>query len=134
MLSAAGYLHTPLYEGFNHVEMGVQRCRVMMNIPQHSLNPHWPAIFTQVTGHRLLDCWERAATTAVTTFCEQHPLEVVLTQFGLFPAVDEADPLWLEMMNTSHILAALDPAGTVRTTTRCLNALYCLQLSTTVML
>ena len=91
MLSTAGYPHPPLYEGFNFIEMGVQRCTVMMTISQHPLNPQLPAIFTQVTGHRLLDCWEQAATAALTIFCEQHPLEVVLTLFGLFPAVDEAD-------------------------------------------
>jgi len=58
---------------------------------------------------------------------------VVLTPFGLFPTVDEADPLGLERMNTSHILAALDPAldpaGIVRTTARCLNLLYHLQVA-----
>ena len=52
----------------------------------------------------------------------------MLTPFGLFPAVDEADPLWLDRMTTSHILAALDPAGTVHTTARCMNALYRLQV------
>ena len=46
ILSAAGYPHPPLYEGFNFIEMGVQRYTVMMTIPQHPLNPHWPAIFT----------------------------------------------------------------------------------------
>ena len=129
MLSAAGYPHPPLYEGFNFIEMGVQRCTVMMTIPLHPLNPQWPTIFTQIIGHRLLDYWERAATAALTTFYEQHPLEVVLTAFELFPAVDEAYPLWLDRMNTSHILAALDPAGTVRTTARCMNALYRLQVA-----
>ena len=94
MLSAAGYPNLPLYGGFDFVEMGVCHSRVVMMILQHPLNPEWPAIDTQVTGHRLLDCWELAATTALTTFCEQHTLEVVLTPFGLFPAVDEADPLW----------------------------------------
>ena len=32
-------------------------------------------------------------------------------------------------MNSSHILAALDPVGTVRTTARCMNALYLLQVA-----
>ena len=129
MLSTAGYPHPPLYGGFNFMEMGVRRCTVMMTIPQHPLNPQWPAIFTQVIGHRLLDCWDRAATAALTTFCEQHPLEVVLTLFVLFPAVVEADPLWLDRMNSSHLLAALDPVGIVRTIARCTNALYHLQVA-----
>ena len=46
ILSTAGYPHPLLYEGFNFIEMGVQRYTVMMTIPQHPLNPHWPAIFT----------------------------------------------------------------------------------------
>jgi hypothetical protein len=94
MLSTPGYQEPPLYDGFEFVEAGVRRCLVVMTIPQHPLNPQWPPIITQVTGHSLLDSWELAATTALTTFCDQHPLEVVLTPFGLFPPVDEADPLW----------------------------------------
>jgi len=127
LLHSVGYLHPPLYEGVDVVEMGVHRCTVTMTIPQHPFH-QWPAIATQVTGHRLLDCWERAATTALTTFCEQHPLEVVLTPFGLFPAVDKADPLWQDRMSTSHFLATLDPVGTVCILSRCMNALYHLQV------
>ena len=62
---------------------------------------------TQVIGHRLIDSWEVAAIKALTTFCEQHPLEVVLTPFGIFLAVNENDPLWQNMMDHSDILQAL---------------------------
>ena len=128
LLSVAGYPNPPTYEGFEFEESGVRRCTVVMTIPQHPLNPQWLLIVTQVTGHRLLDSWELAATCALTTFCDQHPLEVVMTPFGLFPVVDEADPLWLDRMNTSHVLAALDTVGTVRVTAQCLNAQYRLQV------
>ena len=73
MLSTAGYQEPPLYDGFEFVEAGVRRCLVVMTIPQHPLNPQWLPIVTQVIGHRLLDSWELAATTALTTFCDQHP-------------------------------------------------------------
>ena len=49
-------------------------------------------------GHRLLDIWETTAMRALITFCSQHPLEVLLSAFGLFPAHDPADPLWLDRM------------------------------------
>ena len=107
LLSAAGYPNPPLYEGYDFVETGVRRCSVTMNILQHPLNPGWPAIVTQVIGHRLIDSWEVAAIKALTTFCEQHPLEVVLTPFGIFLAVNENDPLWQNMIDHSDILQAL---------------------------
>ena len=64
---------------------------------------------------------------ALTTFCEQHPLEVVLTPFGLFPAVNENNPLWQNRMDHLGIVVGLDAVGTVRSSTRCMNALYRLQ-------
>jgi hypothetical protein len=35
---------------------------------------------------------------ALTIFCEQHPLEVILAPVGLFLAVNESDPLWLDRL------------------------------------
>jgi hypothetical protein len=61
---------------------------------------------------------------ALTTFCEQHPLEVVLTPFGLFSAVNENDPLWQNMMDHSDIFAGLDAASAIRTSARCMNWEY----------
>jgi hypothetical protein len=58
--------------------------------------PAWLAIETEVVGHRLIDSWEAAAMKALTTFCAQHPLEVIVAPAGLFPAVSESDPLWLD--------------------------------------
>ena len=65
--------------------------------------------------------------TALTSFCEQHPLEVVLTPFGLFPTVSESDLLWRDRMDSSDLLVGLDAMGTIRMTARCMNALYRLQ-------
>ena len=56
LLSVARYPNLLIYEGFEFVEMGVRRYSVVMTIPQHPLNPQWPPIVTQVTGHSLLDC------------------------------------------------------------------------------
>jgi hypothetical protein len=61
-----------------------------MTIPQHPLNPAWLAIEIKVVGYCLIDSWEAAAMKALTTFCEQHPLEVILAPARLFLAVSES--------------------------------------------
>ena len=126
LLSAAGYPQPPLYEGHNFVESGVRRCSVTMVIPQHPLNG-WEPIMTQVIGHCLLDTWETTAMRAMIAFCSQHPLEVVLSAFGLFPAHDPADPLWFDKMANLDTVATLNPVEALRTTALCLDALYHLQ-------
>jgi hypothetical protein len=98
VLSAAGYLNPPLYVGQQFMETGVRRCRVRITISQHPLNPTWLAIETEVVGHHLIDLWEAAAMKAITTFCEQHPLEVILAPARLFPAVSESNPVWLDRL------------------------------------
>jgi len=124
----AGYPQPPLYEGHDFVESGVRRCSVTMVIPQHPLNG-WEPIVTQVIGHRLLDTSETTAMRAMIAFCSQHPLEVVLSAFGLFPAHDPADPLWRDRMANVAMVATLDPVGAFRMTALCLDALYHLQIS-----
>ena len=125
LLSAAGYLQPPVYDGHEFVEDGVRRCSVTMVIPQHPLNG-WEPIVTQMVGHYLLDTWELTAMRAMTTFCSSHPLEVVLTAFGLFPAPDPTDPLWLDRMAHVDVVATLDPVGALWTTAMCLDGLYIL--------
>ena len=66
---------------------------------------------TQVIGHRLLDTWELTAMRAMSTFYSQHPLDIVLSSFGLFPAHDPADPLWLDRMANVDTVATLNPVG-----------------------
>ena len=126
LLSAAGYPQPPLYDGHDFVESRVHRCSVTMVIPQHPLHG-WEPIVTQLIGHRLLDTWELTAMRAMSTFCSQHPLEVVLSAFGLFPAHDPTDPLWLDRMANVDTVATLDPVGALRTTALCLDDLYYLQ-------
>ena len=99
---------------------------MMMVIPQHPLNG-WEPIVTQVIGHHLLDTWETTAMRAMITFCSQHPLEVVLSAFELFPVHDPADPLWRDRMANVATVATLDPIGALRTTALCLDDLYYLQ-------
>jgi hypothetical protein len=95
-----------------------------MTIPQHPLNPAWLANETKVVGHRLIDSWEAAAMKALTTFCEQHPLEVILAPAGLFPEVSESDPLWLDRFAHLGHLADQIPIKTILFSARCMNALY----------
>jgi len=123
LLSAAGYLQPPIYDGHEFVEDGVRRCSVTMVIPQHPLNG-WEPIVTQMVGHYLLSTWELTAMRAMTTFCSSHPLEVVLTAFGLFPAIDPTDPLWLDRMAHVDVVATLDPVGALWTTAMCLDGFY----------
>jgi hypothetical protein len=127
VLSAARYPNPPLYVGQEIMETGVRRCRVRMTILQHPLNPAWLAIETEVVGHHLIDLWEVAAIKALTTFCEQHPLEVILAPAGLFSAVSESDPLWLDRLAYLGHLADQIPVETIVFLVRCMNALYCLQ-------
>jgi hypothetical protein len=84
VLSTAGYPNPPLYVGQEFMAMGIRRCHVHMTIPEHPLNPTWLAIETEVAGHHLIDSWEAAAMNALTTFCEQHPLEVILCNTLIF--------------------------------------------------
>jgi hypothetical protein len=95
-----------------------------MTIPQHPLNPAWLAIEIKVVGYCLIDSWEAAAMKALTTFCEQHPLEVILAPAGLFPAVSESDPLWLDRSAHLGHLAALISVDTIVFSVWCMNALY----------
>lgn len=127
VLSASGYPHPPLYVGQEFEETGVLQCRVNMTIPQHPFHPEWPAIEIEAIGHRLLDTWETAALKALTTFCEQHPFEITAAPAGLFPAVHENDPLWLNRVMHLELWAGLIPIETIAFLVRCLNALYRLQ-------
>jgi hypothetical protein len=79
---------------------------------------------TQVIGLHLLDTWETTAMRALITFCSQHPLEVLLSAFGLFPAHDPVEPLWRDRMANVAIVPAIDHVGALRTTAECLSALY----------
>jgi hypothetical protein len=98
-----------------------------MTIPQHPLNPTWLAIETEVVRHRLIDSWEAAAMKALTTFCEQHPLEVILALAGLFSVVSESDRLWLDRLaHLGHLVDQI-PIETIVFSIRCMNALYRLQ-------
>ena len=94
-----------------------------MVIPQHPLNG-WEPIVTQMVGHHLLETWELTAMRALTTFCSLHPLEVVLTPYGLFLAHDPADPIWLDRMAHMDPVVTLDPFGALWTTALFLDGLY----------
>jgi hypothetical protein len=63
---------------------------------------------------------------ALTTFCEQHPVEVTLAPIGLFPAVQDDDPMWLDRLQHMDYLADTHAQETILTSVQCMNALYCL--------
>jgi hypothetical protein len=61
---------------------------------------------------------------AHTTFCVQHPLEVILAPAGLFLVVNESDPLWLDRLaHLGHLVDQI-PIETIVFSVRCMNALY----------
>jgi hypothetical protein len=85
-----------------------------MTITQHPLNPAWLAIEKEVVGHLLIDSWEAAAMKALTTFYEQHPLDVILAPAGLFPPVSESDALWLDRFaHLGHLVSDPGPRDCV---------------------
>jgi hypothetical protein len=87
----------------------------------------WPVLEIEAMGHHLADTWETAAMKALTTFCEQHPVEVTLAPIGLFPAVQDDDPMWLDRVQHIDYLADFHTQETVLTSVWCMNALYHLQ-------
>jgi hypothetical protein len=58
-----------------------------------------------------------------STFCEQHPLEVILAPAGLFLAVSESDPLWLDRLAHLDHLVDQSPVETILFSAWCMNAL-----------
>jgi hypothetical protein len=57
-------------------EEGVDRCRVIMTIPQHPFCSQWQPIEVDVVGYCLVDTIETAAFEAIYLFCNQHPMDV----------------------------------------------------------
>jgi hypothetical protein len=52
---------------------------------------------------------ESAALKLLADFCEHRPLEVTLSLFGLFPAVDPHDPTWCDRVDHIEELTLLIP-------------------------
>jgi hypothetical protein len=106
--------------------MGVTRCQVHMTLLPPPAHPECPVLEIKAMGRRLADTWETASVRALTTFCEQHPVEVTLAPIGLFPAVQDDDPMWLDRVRHMDYLADFHAQETILTSVRCMNALYCL--------
>jgi 2'-5' RNA ligase len=126
-MSAAGYPSPPRYVGREFMEMGVTRSQVHMTLLPPPAHPECPALRIKAMGRRLTDTWETAAMRALTTFCEQHPVEVTLAPIGLFPAVKDDDPMWLDRVQHIDYLADFHAQETILTSVQCMNALYHLQ-------
>ena len=98
-----------------------------MTIPQHPFRGHWQPIKIEAFGYCFANTIEAAALEAITTFCEQHPNEVVEYPISLFPATDYQDPEWtFRVEHCAHLLG--DSAGDmVRIMVRFMNAQLRLQ-------
>jgi hypothetical protein len=107
--------------------MGVTRRQVHMTLVPPPAHPECPALEIEAMGHCFADTWETAAMRALTTFCEPHPMEVTLAPIGLFPAVQDDDPMWLDRMQHMDYLADFRNQESTLTSVRCMNALYRLQ-------
>lgn len=123
-LSAAGYVESPFYVGREFEELGVPRCQVQITVPPHPLHPEWPILNLEVIGHRLADTWESAALKTLTTFCSQHPVEIVMDPIGLFPLEQADDPMWVDHIQHAEVLGFIWPKEVIHTTTRCMTALF----------
>jgi hypothetical protein len=64
----------------------------------------------------------------LTDFYDHNPIVVVLSPFGLFPAVSPHDPAWLDHMDhLRELLALAEPLDVMETLARCLNVVLTLQ-------
>jgi hypothetical protein len=71
---------------------------------------------------------ESAALRVLTDFCDHNPTVVVLSPFGLFPAVSPHDPVWLDRMDhLRELLLLAEPLDVTQTLARCLNVVFTLQ-------
>ena len=127
-LSTSGYPTPPLYEVLEFVDLGVPRCRVTVTVPPHPDHPDWADLSSVFFGLRGQESIESAALRVLTDFCDHNPTEVVLSPFGLFPAVDPQNLTWQDHVDhLEELLLLATPLDIMQTLTRCLDALYTLQ-------
>jgi hypothetical protein len=71
-----------------------------------------------------VDAFDAAALKAITTFCEQHPIEVTVYPIGLFPAVFAHDAEWIFITtHLGHLVGDL-AEETLKAMIRYMNAQY----------
>jgi hypothetical protein len=63
----------------------------------------------------------------LTTFCDYHPLEMVMHPLGLFPAKKRDDPMWCNQVSHVKDVWAMHPDQVGRITVQRMSALYRLQ-------
>jgi hypothetical protein len=74
-----------------------------------------------------VNAFEAAALKAITTFCEQHPIEVTTYPIGLFPAVFVHDAEWIfRTTYLGHLVGDL-AEETLKAVIWYMNAQYCFQ-------
>jgi hypothetical protein len=127
-LGAAGNTTPPTYEVSVFERLGVPRCRVIVTVlphPDHADQFDLRFLYWGFITHETL---ESTALRVLTDFCDHNPTVVVLSLFGLFPAVSPRDPAWLDRMD--HLLELLllaELLDVTQTLARCLNVIFTLQ-------
>jgi hypothetical protein len=116
--STAGYPIPPRYVGREFMEMGVTRCQVHMTLLPLPAHPECLILEIKPMGHRLANTWDTATMRALTTFCEQHPVEVTLAPIVLFPVVQDDEPMWLDRVQHMDYLVDFHTQETILTSVR----------------
>jgi hypothetical protein len=103
------------------------RCRVWLTLEAHPLQLCWHSLDSKTIGFRSDDTTEAAAMKTLTTFCDYHPLEMVMHPLGLFPAKKRDDPMWCNQVSHVKDVWAMHPDQVGRITVQRMSALYRLQ-------
>jgi hypothetical protein len=127
VLCSAGYPTPPLYTMQLYEEHRVPRCRVWLTLESHPLQPGWRALDSETIGFRVDDTTEVVALKALMTFCEYHPLEMMMHPLGLFPAEKRDDLMWCNRVSHMKDVWAMHLDQVGRITVQCMSALYRLQ-------
>jgi hypothetical protein len=127
-LSADGYTTPLTYEVSEFERLGVPRCRVIVIVLPHLDHVDWFDLSFVYWGFITHETVESAALRVLTDFCDHNPTVVVLSPFGLFPAVSPHDPVWLDRMDhLRELLLLAEPLDVTQTLAHCLNVVFTLQ-------
>jgi hypothetical protein len=95
----------------------------------HPDHPDWFDLSSVYWGLRGKETVELAALWLLTNFYDHNLTEVALSPFGLFPAVDLHDLVWLDRVDHLHeLLLLVVLLDVTRMSTCCLDALFTLQV------
>jgi hypothetical protein len=98
--------------------------QVWLTLESHPRQPGWRSLDSETVGFRADDTTEPTALKALTTFCEYHPLEMMMHPLGLFPAEKRDDLMWCNRVSHVKDVWAMHPDQVGRITVQCMSALY----------